>query len=134
MGLGLPAPLAQIFGDHPVIATAYGTSAGSANQIGGNQYNTLCFTGTSSFALPQVGGDGIGKGALLSDEYSLTNFTGADLKVYAANNAAGSAVTIYARGGSVVGTTGMTLVSGYPCIFKVISVSTYLALQFVASA
>lgn len=111
MGLGLPAALANIQGGgaRVVTAGAGGSSAlnGSATQIGPNDYIVIAATGTSSVALPAIGGP---TGCLLGDEFTIVNATAAAINVFALPNPAGTAVTIIASGASQTGTTG-TIVS-----------------------
>lgn len=98
IGLGTPPALARVLGVTPVVATAYGATVGSANQIGGDQYLTVCVTGTSAFKVPQVGGD---TGTLLgAPPFWVVNLTTAAIAVYAASNALGSAVTFYSSDAS----------------------------------
>ena len=125
MGLGVPVYHAERLGVTPRIATAFGTSAGSANPIGPTGYLTFCLTGTSSFLLPPVGG---ANGCLLGDTFIIANMSGASVQIYAANTPQGSAVTIFFKAASLAGTTGASLQSGFPAIFKPITVSTWVAL------
>ena len=94
----------------PTQATAYGTSVGSANKIGGAQYFTWCNTGTSSFALPQVHAD---TGALLGDYFIIANLSSANIQLYSPTSAAGSVVTLFGGAVSAVGTTGVAIPTGY---------------------
>ncbi len=98
IGLGVSPYVANALGVTPVVATAYGATVGSANQIGGQQFLTVCITGTSSFKVPQIGGD---TGALLGGPpFYVSNLTTAAIAVYAASNSLGSAVTFYASDAS----------------------------------
>lgn len=126
MSFGESPFLARVYGSPAVTATAFGTSAGSANQIPAGQKLTLCLTGTSSFVLPQIGGDGAANGALLTDEYIIANMTAASIKVYAANTAQGSAVTMYGGAASTAGTTGVTIPAGLTGQFNSFSPSTWI--------
>ena len=121
IGLGMPPILSGILGNDPVVATAFGTSAGSANPIG--SHLTFCLTGTSSFLLPKVGGDG---GCLLGDEFIVANMTTAGIKVYAANTPGGSVVALYGGAASTAGTTGVTIPAGLVGQFNVITLSTWI--------
>ncbi len=127
MGLSMSYPLADRMGFTPVIATAFGTSAGSANQIGGTQFITFVNSGTSSLKLPQVTGDE--QGALLGDEYNIFNATSASIAIYAANTAQGSAVTIYNNAASVAGTTGASIATGQMMTLYPVTVSTWMAVK-----
>lgn len=123
MGLGMAHMVANVLGNTPTIATAFGATIASANPIGNYQHLTLCLTGTSSFLLPQVGGD---TGCLLGDEFIVANMTTASVKVFINNTAAGSAVTMYGGAASTAGTTGVTLVAGMVGQFNAITVSTWI--------
>ena len=109
----------------PVTATAYGTSAGSANPIGSTQYFTLCLTGTSSFLLPAVSAAPT-VAPYLGDVFKVANMSTASIKVYAANNAAGSVVTMYGGAASTAGTTGVTVPAGLLGTFQVYNGSTWV--------
>lgn len=112
IGLGLTPALADGIGYTPIVATAYGATVGSANQIGGKQYITVCVTGTSAFKVPAVGGD---TGAYKGFPFYVFNQTTAAIAVYAASNALGSAVTFYSSDASGIlvsvapGKTGVLL-------------------------
>ena len=131
MGLGLNNQLALVLAKSPVIATAYGTSVGSANQIQGTQYFTICLTGTSSFALPQVTSD---RGAYIGDQFVVANMSSAAVAIYAANTAQGSVVTVYSSAVSTAGTTGVAVPAGAVANFQIVSVSTWVAGAMVNSA
>lgn len=130
MGLGVPPTLARIYARHVNIATAFGTSVGSASKIEGTSYFTHCTTGTSSFVLPQISGDG---GAYIGDEFFVFNVTSASIQVYIANTAQGSAVTIYGSAASTAGTTGITVPAGALARFLPLTVSTWAADSIVAT-
>jgi len=123
MGLGENPQLAARYAFTPVLATAYGTSSGSAHQIVGSQYFTIANSGTSSFKLPLVNSD---TGALLGDRYIVGNLTSASVAVYAANNANGSVVTLYTTGASTAGTTGVSVGVGSLVEFIPVTVSTWV--------
>ena len=110
MNLGMSPQQAYRQNFTPTVATAYGTSVGSANQIGGAQYFTYCTTGTSSFKLPQIQAD---TGCLLGDYFIIANISAANVQLYAGTSAAGSVVTFLGGAVSAVGTTGITIPSGY---------------------
>lgn len=135
-GLGMPALLAARVGMHVQAVTVGGTSAGSATQLPGRQgvYYANASNSGSGMALPQVGGQGVGKGALLGDEFTLANILGATVYVYANANAAGSAVTFYGDGASTAGTTGVSLQTGFDAVFRPITVSTWIFMRAPASA
>jgi len=136
MAFGVAHNLAQIQGAIPVITSVFGTSVGSAAQVGGNQYITVINASNSGSGLkmPQVGGDGVGKGALLGDQYWVTNLLGASIAIYIANNALGSAVTIYGNGVSIAGTTGFSLQLGQSVIMRPVTVSTWIKISSLVSA
>lgn len=130
MAMGVAALLAQKTGITPVLVTCGGGSAGSATQMSGNNrswYVNASNSG-SGVLLPQVGGD---NGVLLGDICVLTNLLGASIMVYSANNAAGSAVTIYGKGTSAAGTTGTSVAPGLPAYLQAITVSTWVG-QFAS--
>lgn len=128
MGFGVPPLLAQRQGTTPIIATCGGTSAGSATQIGGDQYLTMITgsNGGSGLKLPQVTGD---NGCLLGDDFIIQNNLGANIVVYAANNAAGSTVTIYANATSAGGLTGMSVATGQAIEMWPVTVSTWVGIK-----
>lgn len=128
MGLGLAHLLAARVGLNVRAVTCGGTSAGSATQLAGTPglYFVNASNGGSGVALPQVGGDGIGKGILLGDPVEVANVIGATIYVYANANAAGSAVTLYGMGVSTAGTTGISVATGWEGIFKPVTVSTWV--------
>lgn len=128
MGLGLPTQLAGRVGMHVAAVTVAGAMAGAATQIPGQQgvYYANASNSGSGVALPQVGGQGVGKGALLGDEFQIANILGATIYVYANANAAGSAVTFYGDGVSTAGTTGISVATGFNAMFKPITISTWI--------
>ncbi len=126
MGLGLPHILARVLGNGVYTLTATGSTAGDAKQIPGIPGVYFINAGTSAVVLPLVGGDGPTKGALLGDKFYISNIA-ASLVVFAANNDKGSAVTIFGNGISVVGTTGLSLVSGWQGLFIPITISTWFS-------
>lgn len=106
MGLGLPAPLANRIGDvadGAVLVTAAGASQASAYQIGGSQFVVVAnaSSGGMGVSLPSVGGD---NGALIGDDFVISNVYGGSVIVYAP----GSAV-IYQNGVSTSGATGVSV-------------------------
>ena len=98
MGLGMPPFLARQLTSGPHTVTAVGATVGSATQIPAAQFLTIVNTGTSSVKVPQIGGD---NNALLGlPAYHIVNLTAATIAIYAASNAAGSAVTFYTSAAS----------------------------------
>jgi len=136
MGLGMPSQLASRVGMHVEAVTVAGATAGAARQIPGMQgvYYVNASNSGSGMALPQVGGQGVGKGALMGDNYTLANILGATVYVYANANAAGSAVTFYGDGVSTAGTTGISLQTGLVAVFNPITVSTWIFMRAPVSA
>lgn len=126
MGLSLPHMLARVLGVTPTAPTVAGATSGSATQLGGYDYLNVPITGTSGLKLPAVGGD---TGTLLGSPTVIANLTSAAIVVFAANNAAGSAVAIHANGTSAVGTTGMSLLSGHTMILWPVTVSTWAGIK-----
>ena len=126
IGFGEHPLKAEILTYPPVFATATGTSIGTAKQIGPRQYFTVCLAGTSGFVMPQVGGQDASHGALLGDEYVVANLSTAALDIYIANNAAGSAVTMYGGAVSTAGTTGVSVAIGYMAILRPFTVSSWI--------
>lgn len=128
MGLGLPHMLASRLGVHVELVTVAGATAGAARQIPGRPgiYYVNASNSGSGVALPLVGGDTPTGGALLGDGYTVANIIGATIYVYANNNAAGSAVTLFGRGLSAVGTTGVSIATGVNGFFQPISISTWV--------
>lgn len=127
-GLGMPALLAARVGMHVQAITCAGATAGAAGQIPGfpGVYYCNASNSGSGLALPQVGGQGVGKGALLADEFTISNIVGAVIYVYANANAAGSVVTFYGDGVSTAGTTGISLTTGFSVWFEPITMSTWI--------
>ena len=106
MGLGLPAPLANRMADASdgaILVTAIGASQASAYQIGGAQALVIVQGSSTGLgvSLPAVGGD---NGALLGDDFTISNIYGGSVIVYAP----GSAV-IYQGGVSTSGATGVSV-------------------------
>lgn len=130
MGLGENQALAQIYGKTPVLLTATGSTAGDAAAITNGRF-VVVNGGTSGVRLPQAGGDGTGgannNGALMGDMYVVANITGATIVIFANNNGLGSAVTIYGRGTSAVGTTGFSAQAGIPVLLMPVTISTWIA-------
>jgi len=124
MGLGLPPIIARYLSNGVYTITATGSTAGDAKQIPGIPGIYFVNAGTSAVVLPLVGGDPPTGGALLGDTFQVCNIA-ASLVVFAANNAKGSAVTIFGNGISVVGTTGLSVVSGWQGYFYPITISTW---------
>lgn len=127
MGYSMPHNLANRMGFTPVIATAFGATIASANQMGGTQFLTFVNTGTSALALPPVTGDE--RGALLGDEFNIFNATSAAIVIYANNTAGGSAVTIYGQAASVAGTTGVSVPTGQLMTLFPVTVSTWVMVR-----
>lgn len=135
MNLGVSSPLARRLpgtGTLPVATSVGGSSSGSAVGIGGNNYKvfiTASNTGSGAL-LPQVGGQlSASAGALLGDEFWITNGLSATIAIYAANTAAGSAVTLYGQAASVAGTTGVSIGTGQTGIFTPFTASTWLYIR-----
>lgn len=126
MGLGLPPILARVLANGVYTITATGSTAGDAKQIPGVPGVYFVNAGTSAVVLPLVGGDPPLGGALLGDKFYISNIA-ASLVVFAANNSKGSVVTVYGNGISVVGTTGMSLISGWQGLFMPITISTWFS-------
>lgn len=126
MGLGMPPALANNLGFTPVIATAAGAAVGSATQIGGKQYITFVNASNSGSGLrmPQVTGDE--QGALLGDEFNIFNALSANIVIYAANTAQGSAVTFFGNAASAAGTTGFSIATGQMVTMFPVTVSTWM--------
>ena len=107
----------------PTIATAFGTTVGSANQIGGAQYFTVCFTGTSAFKLPLVNAD---TGCLLGDQFIVANLSAASIQLFSLQNSLGSTVTFYGGAVSAGGSaTGFTIPSGYMALCFPFTISSW---------
>lgn len=124
MGLGLPALLAARMGEDVILATAAGTSVGTATQLGASQSAILVISSNagSGIKLPPIGGD---PGCLLGDDFTITNVQGATIAIYAANNAAGSAVSLIGNGATIAGTTGVSLLTAWQISLQAITVSTW---------
>lgn len=128
MGLGMNPFQARALGDDPTAITCAGGSSGSATNIGGKSaivYINASNSG-SGVNLPQIGGD---NGSYLGDDLLVQNLLSATIQVYAANNAAGSAVTIFMDGGAILGLTGVSVSTGRPVVFTPITVSTWVGLR-----
>lgn len=127
--LGMPVFIARAIGVTPVITSVSGAAVGSAAQIAGDQFLTMITASNSGsgLALPQIGGDwGANTGALLGDEFKIFNALSGNIQIYCANNANGSAVTLYINAVSAAGTTGISLATGQMAVFYPITVSTYV--------
>lgn len=122
MNLGMSPQQAYRQNFTPTVATAFGSNVGSANQIGGAQYFTICQTGTSAFKLPAVNSD---TGALLGDQFIIANLTAANISLYAAGTPGGSAVTLYGGAVSATGTTGTVIPTGYMALCFPFSLSSW---------
>lgn len=125
MALSMPHMLAARVGMRIEAVTVAGATAGAARQLDGRPgiYYVNASNSGSGVALPPLGGD---TGALLADQITVANIIGATIYVYANNNANGSAVTLYGRGVSAVGTTGVSLATGVNGYFQPITISTWI--------
>lgn len=126
MGLGMPNQIAARLGVHIALTSAEGATAGAAKQIPGRNGVYIVTSGASGVVLPQVGGDGAGKGILLGDEVQIANISGSALVIFAAANSGGSVVVFYGRGVSTVGTTGISISTGITAYFKPITTSIWI--------
>lgn len=133
MGLGMPYPQANVLGILPIITSVSGAAVGSATQVGGQQYLIIITASNSGSGLkmPQVTGD---NGCLPGDTFTIQNNLSASIAIYAANNAAGSAVTFYGNGVSAAGTTGFSIPTGMTSILRPINTSTWVRMNSLASA
>ena len=122
-GLGMHPFMADVIGDTPTLLTAVGTVVASAAQIPGTQFTTTVNTGTSAVKLPKIGGEGPSGGGRLGSEYRVVNLSAATISVFAADNDLGSVVTFFASLVSVVGTTGLSVVSGRMLVTVPLTVS-----------
>jgi hypothetical protein len=140
MAYGMASPLARRMGRTPVITSACGATSGLASLIGGAQYLTLVTitVGGSSSAglvLPQIGGQvSATSGALLGDDFFIQNNTVGSILIFAANNALGSAVTLYGNAASAAGTTGISAPTGQSVLLRPITVSTWVYMKSIVSA
>lgn len=136
IGLGVPHLQAARIGMHVVAVTCAGATAGAATQIPGFQgvYYVNASNSGSGVALPNLGGEGPAKGALLGDSFNIANIIGATIYVYANATDAGSAVTFFGGGLSAAGTTGISLQTGFNALFTPITVSTWIFMRAPASA
>lgn len=125
MGLGVPHFQAQRLGCEVLLVTCAGTTAGDSKLLPGypGLYYVNASNSGSGIALPPVGGS---TGVLLGDMIEIANIFGATICVYARDNSAGSAVTLFGRGLSAAGTTGVSIATGINGWFKAISVSTWV--------
>lgn len=125
MGLGVAHFQARVLGADVLLVTCAGDSAGGAKVLPGTPgvYYVNASNSGSGVALPAVGGS---TGCLLGDTFEVANIFGATIYVYAVNNAAGSAVTLFGRGLSAAGTTGVSIGTGLVGRFRPISVSTWV--------
>lgn len=124
-GLGVSPFVADILGDTPTLFTAVGAAVGSAAQIPGTQFTTVVNAGTSAVKVPLIGGEGPSGGGVLGQDYKIINVSAASIMVFAANNAAGSAVALVTSAASVAGTTGLSVAAGRTAIMFPITVSTW---------
>ncbi len=130
IGLGFPHFLSRMMGGHNDVVSSQGSTIGSATPLlgGYRHYLVTASNSGSGLKMPQVGGD-IGVAALRGDMWMLTNLLSASVVLYFANTVKGSAVTIYVDGGSVVGTTGVSVAAGKPLLLRPISASTWVGLR-----
>ena len=126
MGLGMQHFLASRIGVQVVLVSAEGATAASAKQINGKPGIYVITSGNSGVALPLLGGDTPTGGALLADPIAIANISGSALVLFAANNAKGSAVTLFGRGASTAGTTGVSIGTGITAYCTPITVSIWL--------
>lgn len=128
IGLGMPPALARIVMHHAENAVvASGAAIASATAVpGGNRYILVTASNAGNgIALPAVSGD-INAGAQRADQIMVQNILSAAIVVYIPNTAQGSVTTIYMDGGSIVGTTGVSVAQGKPIILVPITVSTWI--------
>ena len=132
-GLGMTYKLADILGDYrgdTASMTAYGANAGSANKIAPNNNTVYVLTGTSSLALPYVGGD-LANGCDLGDDFTVTNLTAVSIQIYssAAAGIGGSSATFAGgvEGASVARATGVSVATFKTRLFVAVSPSTWAA-------
>lgn len=125
MGLGMGPFLATRLGMNVIAVTCAGDSSPIAKSLPGQPgvYYVNASNSGSGVALPAVGGQ---SGVLLGDEITIANILGATIAVYANANSAGSAVTLFGRGLSAAGTTGVSLATGIVGTFYPITVSTWV--------
>lgn len=133
MAFGMAHMLASRVGMRVVGVTCAGATAGAATVLPGNPgvYFVNASNSGSGVALPPVGGD---RGAYLGDPIEIANIIGATIYVYANNNSAGSAVTLFGAGLSAAGTTGVSLQTGMVGLFQPITVSTWVFMRPPVSA
>lgn len=128
MAMGEHSFLAKRLGFISFSATIAGATAGAARQLPGQSQiaYVIASNSGSGLALPPVGGD---TGCEVGDEIWVLNTLGAQIYVYANNNAAGSAVTVYTDLSSVPGTTGVSVSAGKTVCFKAVNISTWIGLR-----
>lgn len=131
MGLGMPPGLANRIAQEPAVINSQGASLASATQLGGTQF-LVSVTGSNSgsgVALPAIGGEGIGQGALLGDDFIINNQLGATICVYA-NTATGASTsaTISISGTNITGSTGVSIASQKTATFYPITATSWLGL------
>jgi hypothetical protein len=125
MGLGMPVFLAQRMATEPSQVTAQGATFASAKQVAGDQY-LISVTGSNTgmaLKLPYVGGDGIGYGALLGDDFIINALYGT-CSVYA-----GSGVTISIAGANYASATGVTVEAHTATTFYPITATQWLGVK-----
>ena len=123
MGLGLPHFQSRRIGINQASIICGGGSAGSATAINGyirSVYVTASNAG-SGLVLPSVGGDG----ALLNDQFFVTNMLGAAVNVYAP----GTATFLSPDGASVAGTVGVSVSSFKTALFMPITATTWIGMR-----
>lgn len=130
MAVGFSSQQARMLGSTPNTITGEGTTATTATPLAKDspivQVTASAGSGRNGVLLPQVGGDA---GCLLGDDFVINNNAGTSVIVYAANSLAGSVVTIFASGASIVGTTGYSVsVQKTACLWPITS-SVWIGIQ-----
>lgn len=128
-GMGMSFGLSRQIGNENDTVTGQGASFASATPVvGGNRHLLITASNTGAgLAMPAVGSDF--PAARRGDMMMFTNILSASAILYFANTILGSVTTIYVDGGSVVGTTGVSVASAKPLLLRPISLSTWIGLR-----
>lgn len=122
MAMGIPPFAANLIANGRELISAQGSSFGSANTIGPQNYFSVVNASNSGnyVALPAIGGD---PGALLGDEFKVCNILSAAVVVCAP-----STTTIYYGGASIAGNTGVSVSGGKIGVFYPVSASVWVGM------
>lgn len=132
MGLGIPPIVAELLANTPIRTSAFGaTQASAAPMAARSQLIMITATNNGSgISMPLPTGDPTnGAGAANGDVFFVMNALSANIQIYSANNAQGSAVTFFVNAVSAAGTTGFSLAAGNMAVLMPVTGSTWVGIK-----